>query len=231
MIESPEVFEINGVEYIDYIMYVKFMRTASDPERRSRRTQQERREATRAEIHEGAMRCLKRSGYSGATMVRIAKEAGVTTGALQHHFEDRRDLMWSVVREGYQRLVSDVGSRLPNGGTLKERVDRAVDAMIEGYGSAPAMAAYEVVLALRDDEAFVREHLTMTARYSAELDQQWDALFHDVASSDASKRTARRVARSCILGLLSSASTGLASVDEDTVAGLKESVVHLLSPL
>ncbi|MEM7436840.1 MAG: TetR/AcrR family transcriptional regulator [Myxococcota bacterium] len=207
-----------------------------------RRTQEERSRATRLKIQEGAMRCLKRSGYSGATMVRIAKEAGVTTGALQHHFADRRDLMLSVVREGYERLVADVAEQMPRmaqpgssgervqPGSVRGRVDGAIDAMIAGYSAAPAIAAYEVVLAMRDDEDFSRQHLGITAPYAAELDRQWLELFADVPVREASKRTARRVARSCILGLLSSASTGLATVDQDTVRGLQQSVLHLLSP-
>ena len=176
------------------------------------------------------MRCLKRSGYAGATMVRVAKEAGVTTGALQHHFADRRDLMLSVVREGYARLVADVAAGLPTGGTLEERVDGAVDAMVAGYGTASALGAFEVVAALRDVEGFRAQHLHLVGPYAAELDRQWLELFADSTASDASKRVARQIARSCILGLLSSASTGLATVDQHTVGGLKESVLHLLSP-
>ncbi|MEM7139280.1 MAG: TetR/AcrR family transcriptional regulator [Myxococcota bacterium] len=176
------------------------------------------------------MRCLQRSGYSGATMIRIAKEAGVTTGALQHHFADRRDLMLSVVREGYERLAAEVNGRLPHGGTLEERVDGAIDAMLAGYATAPAMAAYEIAFAMRDDEEFARQNLAIAAPSSAKLDQRWHELFSDVATSDDAKRTARRVVRSCVLGLLGSRATGLAMVDQDTVRGLKESVLHLLSP-
>ena len=176
------------------------------------------------------MRCLKRSGYSGATMVRIAKEAGVTTGALQHHFEDRRDLMLSVVRESYARLVADVAEGLPRDGTLRERVDGAIDAMVAGYSTASALGAFEIVLALRDEDEFSAKHLSVAAPYSAELDRQWLELFSGSNASDASKRTARQVARTCVLGLLTSAAAGLATVDQHTVSGLKESVFHLLSP-
>lgn len=209
-------------------MYVNAMARPA-PNAPPRRTQEARRRATRQRIHEGAMRCLQRSGYSGATMVRIAKEAGVTTGALQHHFADRRDLMLSVVRQGYERLVADVTARMPREGNLTERVDTSVEAMIAGYSSAPAMAAYEVVLALRDDAAFTAEHVAITAPYAAQLDRQWNEVFADVDATASAKRTARRVARSCILGLLSSAATGLVAVDQDTVSGLKKSVLHLLS--
>lgn len=176
------------------------------------------------------MRCLRRSGYSGATLVRIAKEADVTTGALQHHFEGRRDLMQSVVREAYERLVSDVAEQLPSSGSLRERVDGAIDAMVVSYGTASALGAFEVVLALRDDGEFSSQHLGIAAPYAAELDRQWLELFADSDVSEASKRIARQVARTCILGLLTSAASGLAVVDQHTVGGLKESVFHLLSP-
>ena len=175
------------------------------------------------------MRCIDRAGYSGATVLRIAKEAGVTTGALQHHFGDRGGLMLAVVEDGYERLVADIVDGLPSGGTLEERVDAGVDAMVAGYGSAPAVSAFEIVAALREDEGFQAEHPALAMPGAMALDRHWLELFHDAPANDAAKRVTRQLVRATILGVLVSARSGLSGVEQNTIDGLKRSVLHLLT--
>ncbi|MGI8649362.1 MAG: TetR/AcrR family transcriptional regulator [Rubrobacter sp.] len=51
-----------------------------------RRTQEERREATRGALLSAAWRLFAERGYAGASQEEIVSEAGVTRGALYHHF-------------------------------------------------------------------------------------------------------------------------------------------------
>lgn len=50
-------------------------------------------EARRAELADAAARVIARSGLGGVSMRLVAAEAGTTTGALTHHFTDKRDLL------------------------------------------------------------------------------------------------------------------------------------------
>jgi AcrR family transcriptional regulator len=45
---------------------------------------------TYARLVDAAVGAVFDDGYAGATMARIAERAGVTRGAIQHHFGDRR---------------------------------------------------------------------------------------------------------------------------------------------
>jgi len=47
----------------------------------------------RQELASAAARVIARSGVAGATMREVAAEAGWTTGALTHHFADKRALL------------------------------------------------------------------------------------------------------------------------------------------
>jgi AcrR family transcriptional regulator len=47
----------------------------------------------RAELAAAAARVIARAGLGGATMREVAAEAGWTTGALTHYFDDKRDLL------------------------------------------------------------------------------------------------------------------------------------------
>jgi len=68
-------------------------------ENRERRTQAERRAATRRALLDAARSLFAERGYHGAAAEEIVRRAGLTRGALYHHFEDKRDLFRAVVDE------------------------------------------------------------------------------------------------------------------------------------
>ncbi len=63
-----------------------------------RRTQEERTADTRAALFAAAVRTIDKLGYAGAKNAAIADEAGVTRGAITHHFSTRAAFMAEVVR-------------------------------------------------------------------------------------------------------------------------------------
>lgn len=74
----------------------------------SRRTQAERRAATRAALLSAARAAFAERGFARATREDICARAGVTRGALDHHFEGKRGLFQAVFeqleREQAQRI-------------------------------------------------------------------------------------------------------------------------------
>src|SRR5258708_34641176 len=84
--------------------------TASANER-PRRTQAERREATRTALLDAAIDCLVEDGYANTTTRAIAKRAGVTPGALQHHFSSKAELLAEAVGHIRARWASDMFSQ------------------------------------------------------------------------------------------------------------------------
>ncbi len=55
--------------------------------------QEQKSEATRRRICEGAARCLFANGYHRTSIKQITEYAGVSQGALQHHFPSKDDLV------------------------------------------------------------------------------------------------------------------------------------------
>ena len=53
----------------------------------------------RREIIDAAKRVFASRGLNGASLREIAKEAGVTTGAIYYHFENKNDLLAQVMSE------------------------------------------------------------------------------------------------------------------------------------
>ena len=64
-----------------------------------RRTQQERTAATRRTLLDAARRLFGAEGYAAVGTERIAREAGMTRGALYHQFADKTDLFAAVLEE------------------------------------------------------------------------------------------------------------------------------------
>ena len=65
----------------------------------ARRTQAERREATRAALLEAARPLFAERGYEAVSSEEIVAAAGVTRGALYHHFDGKRGLFAAVFEE------------------------------------------------------------------------------------------------------------------------------------
>lgn len=70
----------------------------------ARRTQAERRESTRAALVAAARELFATKGYAGAGREEIVERAGVTRGALQHHFGTKEDLFLAV----FEAVEADV---------------------------------------------------------------------------------------------------------------------------
>ena len=66
---------------------------------KERRTQAGRRAATRRALLDAARSLFAERGYHGTAAEEIVQRAGLTRGALYHHFEDKKDLFRAVVDE------------------------------------------------------------------------------------------------------------------------------------
>lgn len=54
---------------------------------------------TRARLIEATIRCLVKHGYSNTTTPKVAQEAGLSRGAMLHHFDSGRKLMQATLVE------------------------------------------------------------------------------------------------------------------------------------
>jgi AcrR family transcriptional regulator len=68
-------------------------------------SQVERSQATRARLLEVASELFAAQGYAGVGTEEIVRAAGLTRGALYHHFADKRELFEAVYEELEQGLV------------------------------------------------------------------------------------------------------------------------------
>ncbi len=79
------------------------------PQRR-RRSQAERSESTRASLTAAARELFAERGYDAVPTDEIVQTAGVTRGALYHHFADKRDLLRAVVEQLEEEMTTEVAA-------------------------------------------------------------------------------------------------------------------------
>lgn len=80
-------------------------------EGRVARTQAERSEATREALITAARALFAERGYAGVPTEEVVRAAGVTRGALYHHFGGKRDLFEAV----YERVEAELAQRIAAG--------------------------------------------------------------------------------------------------------------------
>ena len=95
---------------------------------------------TRVALLEAALIAFEEKGWRGATFEHIAERAGVTRGALHHHFRDKRTLLAEALEGGWsdygQRLFDTVSPATGDTGSadgtvaLDERAHRAVEELL-----------------------------------------------------------------------------------------------------
>ena len=74
----------------------------------SRPRKAEQSETTRAALIAAARELFAQSGYAGVGTEEIVRAAGVTRGALYHHFADKKDLFRAVYEEIERELVEQI---------------------------------------------------------------------------------------------------------------------------
>jgi AcrR family transcriptional regulator len=93
-------------------------------------TQSERTEATRGALIAAGRKLFGSRGYAAVGTEEVVAEAGVTRGALYHHFRDKRDLFRAVFVSQEETLLRDVEAKLPAEGAYA-RLSVALDATLD----------------------------------------------------------------------------------------------------
>jgi AcrR family transcriptional regulator len=118
-----------------------------------RRSNKERTESMRLALMAAARELFVEKGYADTATPEIASAAGVTRGALYHHFEDKKALFSAIVAEEARQVSAQIEARSAR--SASER-----DAILDGaHGYFDAMAVPgRTRLLLREGPAILGLH-------------------------------------------------------------------------
>ena len=144
---------------------------------RQRRTQEERSAETRARLIDATLDLLVDRGYALATTTDIAKRAGVTRGALNHHFSSKDDLVVQSVNHLLREWIGEIRqvAELVKAGSLS--LSAFVDRMWELFSGKLFLVTLEHVTAARHNPYLREQLVSVTREFHAALDGTWQDFF------------------------------------------------------
>jgi len=198
---------------------------------RVRRTQVERSAATRARGIRAAADCLAEQGFKGATMSAIAERAGVTWGAIQHHFGDKNAILDAVLESALGELETGLADLAEVEPEIEKRVRAFIpkaDALLRGPGYR---AFVEIQLNRARDEARKQQaDVTWSDQVAGALARVWKRAFGDLGIAPRRLQAARRFTFMVLSGI--AAETMLFpgfDFSRQHLAMLEESLLRMLS--
>lgn len=156
--------------------------------------------STQDRIISAVIRLIKKGGFANASSSRIAREAGVSWGAVQHHFGGKEDILEAVLERSHSTFNEVLGaSRFLNGDSDK-RVAKYIAAAWDHYQGDEFMAALEIQLSMRSGGNEVANMSVSKSR--AEHLKLGRKIFHDSKSTDKVLQDAIYIVHCMLTGML-----------------------------
>lgn len=135
---------------------------------RERRTHAERRAETRARVIAAVIDSIGELGYQKTTTAEISRRAGVTWGAVQHHFGDKDGILMAVLEESFERFLELLRDPDVSEAPLAKRVSLFVDRSWRHFGRRQYRSTLEILLNLPPD---------LDRAWRAEVLESWSVIW------------------------------------------------------
>jgi AcrR family transcriptional regulator len=136
---------------------------------------------------------INEGGFAAASSTQIARKAGVSWGAVQHHFGNKEEILEAVLERSHAAFAQRLGDE------RYTRVDRFVEAAWGHYQGNEYPAAMEILLATRARRGEGQGGIQFD--HQAHL-QLWRSVFHEVTLSDARMQEAIYTVHLMLTGIL-----------------------------
>ncbi|MFM7273377.1 MAG: TetR/AcrR family transcriptional regulator [Gammaproteobacteria bacterium] len=154
---------------------------------------------TQEAIINAVIALINEGGYAAASSTQIARRAGVSWGAVQHHFGGKEEILDAVLARSHEAFTARLSDPRFTRGNLERRVERFVEAAWAHYQGSEYVATLEILLATRATRE--ANHPPVRVDGDAHL-ALWRRIFHDVALPDARLREAIYTAHCMLTGIL-----------------------------
>ncbi len=166
-----------------------------------RRKQEDRSRDARERLLSATIEVLLQRGYNGLTTKEVAKTAGMSNGALMHHYATKGELVIAATKAVYDEWILR-GQRIA-------RTPEAVEHPLEGFISDstsvyfdwPYFAALEVVIVARTDEALMRHIVPVMEHYRETTNALWLEVFRKAGYSETDAQSILNLTLNMVRGM------------------------------
>ncbi len=148
---------------------------------KKRRTQAARTAETRSRIIAAVTDLIAERGFARTTAQEISTRAGVTWGAVQHHFGGKDGILAAVLEASFNHFADRVSETPVAGVDLETRVSSFVDKAWEHYSSRHYRTTFEILLNVqgRDDESSTADPADVP-RWQGRMYEAWNEVWISV---------------------------------------------------
>jgi AcrR family transcriptional regulator len=204
-------------------------------EHSERRTQAQRSAETRTKLLDATAAGLAEHGYAHISTTDICRRAGVSRGAMLHHFPSKAVLVAAACDHVFQLSVEEFRAAMAAVPAGDDRLSAAIDTLWELYQGDTIAAWFELIVAGRTDPDLQPHVALVTARLTETVRVTWNELFG--VSPDATAAEAESFATAPLLmfavldGLAVSRMTGQPTAASDAASVLalvKAAAAHIV---
>lgn len=159
----------------------------------------------RALICEATITCLEKYGYAETTINRIVEEAGVSRGALQHHFPSKEDLITETADRLLQRTQRPRGKRVSSRVGDNPTAQVAADMRFQWerlVNTKEYRALLEILVASRTDRQLKKRISSTLHNWNKAIEQSSIDLFESTERDDEDVRILGIMQRVFMRGML-----------------------------
>tara|TARA_R110002110_G_scaffold153886_1_gene347478 strand:- start:25198 stop:25818 length:621 start_codon:yes stop_codon:yes gene_type:complete len=185
--------------------------------------------ATQDKIIGAVISLIKESGFAAASSSQIAKRAGITWGAVQHHFGGKEEILEEVLHRSHTKFHESLSANRFTTGTASRRVAKYVDAAWYHYQGEEYMATLEILLATRGHGKASNDlSISRSRQAHVELARR---IFHDSSASDKTFQEVIYTVHCMLTGILIEMALEPVSFDPKAyIKRLKSTVTGMLYP-
>jgi AcrR family transcriptional regulator len=116
------------------------------------------RDSVRAELVTIAGRHFAESGYQGASLAEIARDAGYSKAALLYHFRSKQELLVAVMLDRLDEtdaMLDSLAEHPPGAARTAAAIDAICARVLQGRPVGPVAAAHDMTLVLASDRSLL----------------------------------------------------------------------------
>ncbi|MGQ7249831.1 TetR/AcrR family transcriptional regulator [Halomonas sp. V046] len=155
-----------------------------------RQTQEERSRQTQARVMQATLVCVLEKGIRATSTVDVARQAGVSRGALIHHYPTKEALMQAALEDLLAREVDSVRDMAEAVRSGQMDFNRLLEALHEHFKGDLFMVTLEYLTAARTDDAILSVLEPLAATFNRNLEAIWDQLVSSTEHSSRENRVA-----------------------------------------
>ncbi len=172
-----------------------------EPVKAQRRTQEDRSRDAKERLLAATISVLRRKGYNGLTTKEVAKTAGLSNGALMHHYATKAELVIAATAAVYDECIIR-GQRLARTPqAVKKPIESFISDQLSVYFDWPFHTALEVIVVSRTDPELMARIYPVMDHYRKTTNALWLEVFKKAGHSPQQARTILNLSLNMVRGM------------------------------